>query len=305
MAYAQALSVVGSITNLLDPEVKAQTALFAILGALSLGLAFLTSLAIGLGQAPGIARSLWPSGDASSKIFQIGKLNEQLSNITEELSDRLSGGLELIMKDPSTFAAFADNGRYSNNDPPLDPNEIKTDLALSLQTYLVSESMKQNEWYAIPLKISTKEEYDAREDPPCPNHMRSICPGRFSRSHIYWSPASGRQYKLQERSKSRNPGKILLDIPQWANLPLLFDGAFNCTALGQRDNQELVHVNYDGTLDISCLSQLPILIQCGVDCPQTDPKDGSCHFQQVDKADCKHLNMGGPRGGGGLRGGEA
>lgn len=102
------------------------------------------SMAISLQQSPGVARSLWPSGDDISRTYQIGQLQEQVSNISVELSDSLGRGLRLLMTDVPTFVEFADNGRYSNNNPPLDPNSIKNELAITLQTYLVSESTKQN-----------------------------------------------------------------------------------------------------------------------------------------------------------------
>ncbi|KAL8755508.1 MAG: hypothetical protein Q9199_003589 [Rusavskia elegans] len=302
MAYAQALSTIASITEFLDPKKESQTTLFAILGALSVGLAFLTaptvaagllaakvsdtikwsaqSFAISLSQAPGVGRSLWPSGTDGTKIYQIGQLQEKASDVTEALSNRLDQALGLLMTDPVTFAAFADNGRYCNNDPPLDPNEIKNDLALSLQTYLTSESLKKNGWYAVPLGITTKEEYDNRPHYTCP-HPRGVCPGEKAYLNIYWSPESGRQYKLGQHSLEMSPAAVIERTQEWANLPLLFDGSYNCTKNGQRDNPELVHVNYDGTLDISCISQLPVLRQCRSPCPEYEP-DGSCRFPTVE-----------------------
>ncbi|KAL8707718.1 MAG: hypothetical protein Q9220_007298 [cf. Caloplaca sp. 1 TL-2023] len=249
------------------------------------------SFALSLAQAPGVTRAIWPSGDDLSRTYQIGQLQEQVSNISVELGNRLQAGLGLIMTDSTTFATFADNGRYSNDKPPIDPNEVKNDLAITLQTYLVSESMKQNNWYAIPLKISSKEEYDARQDPPCMPNLHNLCPGEGSRNFIYWSPASSRQYKLWQKDPSQtSPATVLQQIPRWANLPLLFDGSYNCTVLGQRNDPQLVHINYDGTLDIGCISQLPVEIPCKAACPQT-AADGSCPFPP--DADCNPPNQGG------------
>ncbi|KAL8733755.1 MAG: hypothetical protein Q9166_001949 [cf. Caloplaca sp. 2 TL-2023] len=254
------------------------------------------SFAISLQQAPGVARSMWPSGDDLSRTYQIGALQEQVSNITVELGNTLSRGLKVIMTDVSTFIAFADHGRYINK-PPLDPNQIKNDLALTLQTYLVSESLKQNNWWALPLVISTKEEYENLRDPPGLCTVHGCSSPSIAVDQIYWSSASGRQYRLQHGGSFSGTGKVLDEIRKanWANLPLLFDGAYNCTFHAQEDNPQIVHVNYDGTLDVGCVSKLPIKIPCGTPCPQLAP-DGSCPFEF--DADCSP-----PKGGGSIRGG--
>ncbi|KAL8724066.1 MAG: hypothetical protein Q9166_008151 [cf. Caloplaca sp. 2 TL-2023] len=236
---------------------------------------------------------MWHPGDDLTHTYQIGQLQEKVSNISVELGNKLQAGFSLLMKDPTTSAQFADNGRYSNNNPPLDPNNIKNALAITLQTYLVSESMKQNDWYAIPLGISTKEEYDNRKNPPCMGDLHMRCPGEHYRDYIYWSPTSSRQYQLVKRGGG--PATVLNQVSQWASLPLLFDGAYNCTALGQRDNPQLVHINFDGTLDISCISQFPILISCGAECPQK-AGDGSCPFPH--NVDCNPPKRGLLMGGG-------
>ncbi|KAL8773807.1 MAG: hypothetical protein Q9194_004219 [Teloschistes cf. exilis] len=274
MAYAQALSVITDMTLLLDPDKTASISIFAVLSALTVGLAFLTapsvaagmltmeasalytaqSFAIGLQQAPGVARALWPSGDDLSRTYQIGQLQDQVSNITVELGNTLSRGLHILMTDVTTFVSFAENGRYSNNNPPLDPNVLKNNLAIVLQTYMLSQSIKQNGWYAIPLGVSTQAEYEALHDPPCFQTIHGCQPSAITVSQIYWSPVTGRQYQMwQKGGGPTGPGKILDEIKNagWANMPLMFDGAFNCTAQGQLDNPQLVHVNFDGTLDAS------------------------------------------------------
>ncbi|KAL8697207.1 MAG: hypothetical protein Q9224_002428 [Gallowayella concinna] len=171
-AAGQALGNVVGITEYFDPKKESQTSIFAVLGALSVGLAFLTAPTVAAGmlaaqasnafkffisstavvgtQVPGVGRSLWPTGTDTSTIYQIGQLQEKVSDIQEALSNRLSQALGLLMTDPVTFAAFADHGKYIPKGPPLDPNEVKNALALSLQTYLTSASMKYNGWYGPP-----------------------------------------------------------------------------------------------------------------------------------------------------------
>lgn len=256
------------------------------------------SFAISLQQAPGVARSMWPSGDDLSRTYQIGALQEQVSNITVELGNSLSRGLRLIMSDMPTFIAFADNGRYSNNAPPLDPNVVKKDLAITLQTYLVSESLKQNGWYAIPLGISTKEQYENLRDPEGSCTVHGCSTPSITVDQIYWSPVTGRQYRFTRQDIGpQGPGRILAQIRshKWANMPLLFDGAYNCTMHDEVDNPQPIHVNFDSTLDISCVSKIPIKIPCGTPCPQL-AADGSCPF--AFNADCSP-----PQGAGSVHGG--
>lgn len=255
------------------------------------------SFAISLQQAPGVARSMWPAGDDLSRTIQIGALQEQVSNISVELGNTLSHGLKLLMTDMPTFTAFADNGRYINA-PPLDPNEIKNDLAITLQTFLVSESLRQNNWWALPLGISTKEAFEALRDPPGSCTVHGCSTPSITIDQIYWSPVSGRQYRLQHSGDNKEgTGRVLKKIrdANWANLPLLFDGAWNCTFYAQVENPQMVHVNYDSTLDLGCVSKLPMKIPCGTECPQK-ASDGSCPF--AFDADCSP-----PRGASSVHGG--
>ncbi|KAL8677796.1 MAG: hypothetical protein Q9186_005803 [Xanthomendoza sp. 1 TL-2023] len=297
-AYALALSKITDITLLLDPNKATSISIFAILSALTVGLAFLT--------APTMAASMLESGISQIAKYQVQSFaislqqapGEQVSNITVELGNTLSRGLKIIMTDAATFLAFADNGRYINN-PPLDPNEIKNDLAITLQTYLVSESLKQNNWWAILLAISTKEEYESLRDPPGSCTVHGCSTPSIRVDQIYWSPASGRQYRFQHNGNFEGTAKVLNEIrdSRWANLPLLFDGAYNCTFHAEVDNPQPVHVNFDGTLDLGCVSKLPMKIPCGTPCPHT-AADGSCPFKF--DADCGTPNgMGGaaPHGG--------
>lgn len=69
------------------------------------------------------------------------------------------------------------------------------------------------------------------------------------------------------------------------DMPTLFDGAYNCTAQG-RAGGSVVNVNAGGgsgeggtgTLDMSCLSRLPIYLPCKTACPTSVLVDGKCPF---------------------------
>lgn len=263
----------------------------------SLSKGTMQSFAIGLQQAPGIARSMWPAGDDLSRTIQIGALQEKVSNLTVELGNTLSRGLHLIMTDASTFVAFADHGQYINN-PPLDPNEIKGDLAVILQTYLVSESLAQNSWWALPMGMISKEAFDNLHDPEPICTVHGCSTPNINIKQLYWSPQSTRYYRLQYGgSGDGSTGTTFRKIVEanWADLPLLFDGAYNCTWFNEKKDPQTVHVNFDGTLDIGCVSKLPMKRPCGSDCPHT-ADDSSCPFEY--DADCSP-----PKGGASVHGG--
>ena len=48
---------------------------------------------------------------------------------------------------------------------------------------------------------------------------------------------------------------------------MLFDGAYDCTLEGKAGGSSVVNVNADGTLDVSCLSVLPMYLPKNTACP--------------------------------------
>ncbi|KAI4243527.1 MAG: hypothetical protein L6R42_010723 [Xanthoria sp. 1 TBL-2021] len=228
----------------------------------------------------GITNLLYPNNQAlassspqeiQEQATKLSAVQEKLGNISDKFRSAIEGNLKYLMRDAESFARFADTGKFSNDKPPLETNDVVKALATTLQTYIVSEFMRQTNWYAVPLEKSTKEEYDARKDP--------------SNDPIYWSPATLRQYRLAQKGKvTTDPSTMIGDLSKWADLPLLFDGAYNCTAQGQADGELSVYSNYDGTLDLSCPSSIPVRIACGASCPDV-LENGSCLFTQVE--DCK------------------
>lgn len=228
----------------------------------------------------GITNLLYPNNQAlassspqeiQEQANQLSAVQEKLGNISDKFRSAIEGNLKYLMRDAESFARFADTGKFSNDKPPLETNDVVKALATTLQTYIVSEFMRQTNWYAVPLEKSTKEEYDARKDP--------------SKDPIYWSPATLRQYRLAQKGEvTTDPSTMIGDLSKWADLPLLFDGAYNCTAQGQADGEPSVYSNYDGTLDLSCPSPIPVRFACGASCPDL-LVNGSCLFTQVE--DCK------------------
>ena len=104
-ATQQAELIIQDVINELDPEKKTNSALTDILTALIAGLAFAglegaaagaaatlsvtksagQALLIALQQAPGVAKALWPSGMTNSQSVQIGDLDSELSNLSDQL----------------------------------------------------------------------------------------------------------------------------------------------------------------------------------------------------------------------------
>lgn len=145
------------------------------------------------------------------------------------------------MSDAKVFALFADS-QYSHKNAWLEPeraSDVAKTLAAAIRTYLISDAMKQISWYAVALEKSAK---------PAP-----------SNDPIYWSPSTGRQYRLaQSGAATADPTTLIRDLPAYADLPQLFDGAFNCTSEGQADDELSVILGYDGSPDLSCASALPV-----------------------------------------------
>lgn len=145
------------------------------------------------------------------------------------------------MGNAESFVQFADS-EYSHKNAWLEPerpSDVAKTLALAIRTYLISDAMKQTRWYAVALEKSVKP--DPSNDP------------------VYWSPSTGRQYRLAQSGVATvDPTTLIRDLPAYADLPQLFDGAFNCTLEGRADDELSVVIRYDGSPGLSCPSALPV-----------------------------------------------
>ncbi|KAL8912667.1 MAG: hypothetical protein Q9171_002392 [Xanthocarpia ochracea] len=251
------------------------------------------TLVISSQQAPNVGRALWPTGTDRSQDIQSSELRLRLANVSGEMSAMMDGGVRLLMTDVVTFVNYADNGRYSG------PNVTDTGegssltvpsagdaVAYALKTFLVSSALAQNNWYAT-FKLGPYATADVvqRVFHCTINGETGVCenPRWPSSEVVYWSPSTQRVYSLKcecpdEAQKPSEMVKTILDY-DWAPLGVLFDGGFNCTAQG-RAGSSAINFNYDGTLDLACVSQLPMYIQCGDMCPTTLP-NGTCLFGNV------------------------
>lgn len=225
---------------------------------------------------------MWPQGDLTSTLFQIGELESKLGSATNEYQAILDNGLKELMLDPQTFAKFAKGGAYCGN-TSTDLVQQKDTIDLALRTYLTSEAMGQNGWYATPGKISTEEEWNALKDPECTGGetIHGCSTPEAVKPQMFWSPSSGRQYRLwnvdgQPSGISvKTPPELLAKIVEekWGDLGWMFDGAYNCTLLSRTKATQLVEVDLNaGVLDLSCVSHLPMKRTCTQPCPvDTDP----------------------------------
>ena len=124
------------------------------------------AFALSLQATPNVAKAMWPTdGSEWSRSVQIAQLQTQLQNATGELGAILDRGLKLLMSDVPTFIGYAQSGAYCNNQT-VDLEEKTDDLDFALRTYMTGESLKKNNWYAIPAVNSSEADYKAQKNPP-------------------------------------------------------------------------------------------------------------------------------------------
>ncbi len=304
-AQSDAQTVIQGLINEMDPIKPTSFDLLTLLTALSVGLAFLGApsiavsvlglsvmtrsaaqvLSISLQQAPSTAKALWPTGTQSSQSIQIGNVEAELSNSTNQLANMIDNALELLMSDVPTFIKFCESGDWSSSKSLSLPSKVEG-LDYALRTYMTSEVMRQNGWVAIPM-IGP---YETVEDVTnvnggfgCTMGNNSVCTNEFGLGW-YWSQTTGHVYAFHQdnpHDQAITPYQILQDTvnQNWAILDVLFDGSYNCTLRGKLETS-VVNINWDGTLNIACLSQLPQQLTCGMPCP-IDLVNGVCPFAHI------------------------
>jgi hypothetical protein len=304
-AQADAQTVVQALVNDLDPVKPTTFNLFTLLTVLSVGLAFLGApsiavavlglslvtrtaaqvLTISLQQAPSTAKALWPTGTQNSQNVQVGNIEMLLGNGTNQLAQMINSAVQLLMSDMPTFIKFCESGSWSGSTSLSLPSKV-AGLDYALRTYLTSEVMSQNGWVALPTIGPFETLNDVENSVPggtgfdCQMGNNSVCTNSYGMAW-YWSRATGHVYNFRNKElayKARSPYQILQDVVNnnWAILEVLFDGSFNCTLAGHYGDS-MVNFNWDGTLDISCISQLPMKMNCGSKCP-VGLVDGVCPF---------------------------
>ncbi|KAI4096157.1 MAG: hypothetical protein LQ348_005497 [Seirophora lacunosa] len=250
-------------------------------------------------QAPNVGRALWPEGTENSQLIQTADLHLQMSNLTNQMSIMMDGGVHLLMTEITTFVNYAGagEGRYSG------PNVTNTGeatgltvptatdaLGYALKTYVLSYAMGMNRWYAgydvgpynseAEVEAAFSCKFD-QENYVCVYQNEYVTTGKV----YFWSPTSLRVYTMDRTGpdEALEPYEMIKTINayKWAPLDILFDGAFNCTS-GGLAGSSAVTFNYDGRLDLACVSQLPMYTECGEMCPVA-LIGGECPFADVSK----------------------
>ncbi len=241
-----------------------------VLGLSSLAKSAAQVLTISLQQAPSTAKALWPTGTQNSQSIQIGNLEAELGNSTNQLAEMINNAVQLLMSDVPTFVKFVESGQYSGTESLSLPSKVEG-LDYALRTYMTSEAFAQNGWVSA-VRIGpyeTVQEIENDNVGGCTMGNNSVCTDDQGKA-LYWSQATGRLYAFVNKNGwgAVSPYQLLQDTVDnnWAILQVLFDGSYNCTGRGLFGNS-IVNFNWDGTLDIACISQLPIELPCGIPCP--------------------------------------
>ena len=206
-------------------------------------------------------------------------MSQQLptSNILLRVYNSFNAGLNQIMTDIPTFLDFSAKGTWSSPEF-VQASALKSStpsIGLALLTYVVSETLAQNDFSIIPLATSRAVDFVPLTNAQRKAHWNgeNILRGQGKQT-LYWSPNTSRQYQLTwnggklANGSTIDPFNVLTQIEDngWADLPTLFDGAYNCTLEGKAGGP-VVNLGDDGSLDLSCLSAVPVVLAKGVNCP--------------------------------------
>ena len=296
-AANEALSIVQQVINEVDLPQNTNFILRDILFALTVGLAYiagpgtggLTGLIFatafagkaflrGANQAPTVARGMWPAGTESSIMIQIGDIESELNSALGNTSTMFNSGLELLMSDMPAFVDFASTGMFSGSQDLSLPKEVDG-LDIALRTFIVSNAMSSNGWHASVAVDVTRDDIASNVagsgGSDCSWHGPN---DEFCGDYIWYSDATMRAFTLTGTQNLNGTMQLLNDIltSEWSTLPMLFDGAYNCTVAGFHGGPP-VQIEPNGELNMFCMSQLTICIACGEQCP-IPLVNGSCPF---------------------------
>jgi len=225
--------------------------------------------------------------------------------------DRLTTALSLLMTDLPTFTSFATNGSFSSSDNGIGFRDSQPHLTLALSTHIVSELLSQNDWFGVPLNVASHADFAASCGAGTPvafSTNTTVCE-TASGEAIFRSPITQRIFALRYQGAKDNqklsPIEMLNSVQNYTaaasvstalgssttvdstvvDMPTLFDGAWNCTA-EDKAGGGVVNINAGGgsggdgtgTLDMSCLSRLPIYLPCKTACPTSLLVGGKCPF---------------------------
>ena len=203
-------------------------------------------------------------------------MGSDLSQNLTEAGVRLQSALTLIMSDVPTFSAWAAHGLYSVPSAAVVVPPADVGITSAFDTYLIGQALMQSHFSATPWSSTTSKEI-FQQGRTCTS-LGDVCKGDDG-TILYWSQAYQTQYTINEPDKwaSGSAGQQLgNEVDAYglfeyiettdAYMPVLFDGAYNCTFEGKAGGFA-ININPDQTLDVACLSSLPIYLSKGSSCP--------------------------------------
>lgn len=233
------------------------------------------TFAMSVQQTPGIGSAWWGAA------YNINDWTYANFTKVPDIVAPLQAALSYIMNDVSVFSSFAAHGAYSG--PQVNYwSGGHAGLIAPLTTYVVGEALAQNTFSASPQGTATKQAFQLGRN--CTS-AGDVCKDSSSTVY-YWSSVTQMQYQISGHgnyvSLITPDTKTQLELLEGeattfglmeflentaTYMPVLFDGAYNCTLEGKAGGSA-VNLNADGSLDIACLSALPIYLAKGTPCPQ-------------------------------------
>ena len=229
---------------------------------------------------------------AAYDIHDFSDTQSSLSSDMTSAGNLLGQALKLIMSDVPTFNAWAADGRFSGSASFSVPSPAPG-ITSAFATYVAGEVLYQAKFSATPIsKILANQTF--QQGRTC-TPLGDVCKDSDNKAY-YRSPATNVEYRFNEPSnwaRTTGPQAVieqqfgfeasaygLLDYLEGSNvyMPVLFDGAYNCT-LENKAGGSAVNLNADGSLDVACLSALPIYLVKDTICPgQTVLANAYCPF---------------------------
>ena len=161
----------------------------------------------------------------------------------------MSDALKLVLSDMPTFIAFAGEGRFTREPNPSIPRGPKFDILIGLHTFVTSKLMQAGNYYAVPMDVVSEE-------------VAATTAAKNKNAVYHWSPLTHRLYELRDKGSPVIDTSTLYEEylvgENWADVQLLFDGSYNCTAAGNAGGA-IVHILPNNATDVSCVGQLPMV----------------------------------------------
>ena len=181
----------------------------------------------------------------------MAQLYNDLDIISLKISNNINAGLLELMTNKSAFAAFASSGAFSGSTRFSIVNDTEA-LTSTLQLFLVSKAFNSQNIKGQIRNISSSDLYTyggphsgsaAEYYHLCGQDGIDVCYKNATLGYT-WGP---RPVDIASFTSVVENG--------WANITNLLKGAYDCTQQGQI-GKGLVNINADGSIDMSCMSQL-------------------------------------------------